>query len=129
MPEDFRTRMDTELRRGVLQVAVLALLRERTYGYDLLRVLGEAGLPTEEGTLYPVLRRLEQEGLLESSWDTSGSRPRKYYRSTDTGSAALRELLTAWDRVDRSLREICGRGGTPDASLPASEDPHRAPPA
>ena len=88
--ESFRNRTETELRRGVLQVAVLALLRRRTYGYDLLRILGERGLPTEEGTLYPVLRRLEQEGLLESSWDTSGSRPRKYYRSTDEGEAALR---------------------------------------
>jgi DNA-binding PadR family transcriptional regulator len=107
MPESFQTRTETELRRGVLQVAVLALLRSRTYGYELLRVLGERGLPTEEGTLYPVLRRLEGEGLLRSSWDTSGSRPRKYYESTDEGRAALAALLDSWGRVDAALRAIC----------------------
>jgi len=125
--ESFQSRTETELRRGVLQVAVLALLRTRTYGYDLLRILGERGLPTEEGTLYPVLRRLEQEGLLESSWDTSGSRPRKYYRSTDTGEAALRALVDAWDRVDRSLRAACAEGaGDPDPP-PAPDDDRSAP--
>lgn len=108
MAEPFQARTETELRRGVLQVAVLALLRRRTYGYDLLRVLAEHGIETEEGTLYPVLRRLEQEGLLAASWDTSGNRPRKYYESTDTGRAALEALLSAWDRVDRALRRACG---------------------
>lgn len=87
---------------------MLALLRQPTYGYDLLRVLAERGLPAEEGTLYPVLRRLEQEGLLRSAWDTSGSRPRKHYETTDEGRAALEALTGAWDRVDRSLRSICG---------------------
>ena len=107
MDDTFRVRAETELRRGVLQVAVLALLRRKAYGYDLLRILGERGLPTEEGTLYPVLRRLETEGLLRSSWDTSGSRPRKYYESTDEGRAALEALLTCWSRVDGALRSIC----------------------
>ena len=106
--DTFQARTESELRRGVLQVAVLALLRRRTYGYDLLKVLGERGLPTEEGTLYPVLRRLEQEGLLSSSWDTSGSRPRKYYESTDTGKSALSALSGEWSRVDASLRSILG---------------------
>lgn len=117
MADTFQARTESELRRGVLQVAVLALLRRRTYGYDLLKVLGERGLPTEEGTLYPVLRRLEQEGLLSSSWDTSGSRPRKYYESTDEGSAALQGLLAAWDRVDRSVRALSeGDSGDDDRS-------------
>ena len=105
--EPFQVRAESELRRGVLQVAVLALLRRRTYGYDLLRVLAERGLPAEEGTLYPILRRLESEKLLASSWDTSGSRPRKYYESTDEGRAALRALLASWDRVDGALRTLC----------------------
>lgn len=115
MTERFQDRASTELRRGVLQVAVLALLRRRTYGYDLLKVLGEGGLPVEEGTLYPILRRLEAEGLLASSWDTSGNRPRKYYESTDEGRAVLRTLREEWDRVDRSLRGICGAD---DAAAP-----------
>lgn len=120
MADTFHARTETELRRGVLQVAVLALLRRRAYGYDLLRVLDERGLPTEEGTLYPVLRRLEQEGLLSSSWDTSGSRPRKYYESTDEGRAALEALLAAWDRVDRTLRATCQDAPqNPDRPAPA----------
>lgn len=123
MADTFQARTETELRRGVLQIAVLALLRRRTYGYDLLKVLGERGLPTEEGTLYPVLRRLEQEGLLASSWDTSGTRPRKYYESTDEGRAALQGLLAAWDRVDRSVRALSeSDGATPTL-------PDRPPPA
>jgi DNA-binding PadR family transcriptional regulator len=118
--ERFQDRASTELRRGVLQVAVLALLRRPTYGYDLLRVLGEGGLATEEGTLYPVLRRLEAEGLLRSSWDTSGNRPRKYYESTDEGRAVLCALRSEWDRVDRSLRGVCG---AEDAAAPP-DPPH-----
>jgi PadR family transcriptional regulator PadR len=104
--ESFHLRAVQELRRGVLQVAVLALLRKRTYGYDLLRVLAERGLEAEEGTLYPILRRLETEGLLLSEWDTTGSRPRKYYRITDTGGAALAALAAEWSRVDESLRSV-----------------------
>ena len=127
MGENFQTRTETELRRGVLQVAVLALLRSRAYGYDLLRVLGERGLPAEEGTLYPVLRRLEQEGLLSSSWDTSGSRPRKYYESTDEGRAALESLLAAWDRVDRSLRAACADSDADPRSPPDAPRPPGAP--
>jgi len=106
LAETFHDRATQELKRGVLQVAVLALLRRRTYGYDLLRVLGERGFAAEEGTLYPVLRRLEGEGLLASEWDTTGSRPRKYYESTDTGRAALSALTAEWSRVDTSLRSV-----------------------
>lgn len=106
MAESFHERTAQELRRGVLQVAALALLRRRAYGYDLLRVLGERGIVVEEGTLYPILRRLESEGLLRSEWDTTGSRPRKYYESTDTGREALRALAAEWSRVDASLRSI-----------------------
>ena len=106
MAESFEDRTAQELKRGVLQVAVLSLLRSRTYGYDLLRVLADRGLPSEEGTLYPVLRRLEGEGLLRSEWDTKGARPRKYYESTEAGVAALTRLAAEWSRVDASLRSI-----------------------
>ena len=115
MPDSFHERTSQELRRGVLQLAVIALLRQRTYGYDLLRVLAERGFPAEEGTLYPVLRRLEGEGLLRSEWDTSGSRPRKYYESTDTGRAALAALETEWSRVDVLLRRIIDVAEVPRA--------------
>ncbi len=106
MAEPFHERAVVELKRGVLQVAVLALLHRRAYGYDLLRVLADRGFPAEEGTLYPVLRRLEAEGLLASTWDTTGVRPRKYYESTERGRSALRSLAAEWLRVDASLRGI-----------------------
>ena len=106
LSDSFHERAASELKRGVLQMAVLALLQRRAYGYDLLRVLAERGFPAEEGTLYPVLRRLEGDGLLRSEWDTSGSRPRKYYESTDTGKAAVTVLAAEWSRVDASLRSI-----------------------
>ena len=104
MADSFHERSAQEIRRGVLQVAVLALLQRRAYGYDLIRVLTERGLPVEEGTLYPILRRLESEGLLSAEWDTSGSRPRKYYESTDSGRSALHALADEWSKVDASLR-------------------------
>jgi DNA-binding PadR family transcriptional regulator len=110
VPDSFLDRTASELKRGVLQVAVLALLHRRAYGYDLLRVLAEHGFPSEEGTLYPVLRRLEGEGLLRSEWDTTGTRPRKYYESTDEGKAALTHLAAEWTRVDASLRSVLVAG-------------------
>lgn len=121
--ESFQERTEAEIRRGVLQVSVLALLRRPTYGYDLIRNLADRDLNVEEGTLYPILRRLESKGLLKASWDTTGSRPRKYYESTDEGKAALSALYAEWTRIDEALRRIVqealdddGRdNGQPDA--------------
>ena len=111
MPSSFQDRAFAEMRRGVLQLAVLGILREPTYGYDLLNVLERAGLRTEEGTLYPVLRRLEKEGLLQSEWNTSGSRPRKYYRTTDRGKEVQSALFGEWTSVNRALeRALAGDG-------------------
>ncbi len=90
---------ETELRRGVLQLVALALLEEPRYGYELVRLLGEVGFDTEEGTLYPILRRFEEQGTLESTWDTSRARPRKYYRLSDEGRRVRRELSEAWRKV------------------------------
>ncbi len=123
MPEPFKVRAEAELRRGVLQVAVLALLRTPAYGYDLLRTLNDAGIAAEEGTLYPVLRRLEAEGLLASIWDTSGSRPRKYYHTTPEGVGVLGELTDAWARVNASLNQVLETTSQADA---ASEGQPRA---
>ncbi len=108
MGSSFEDRAGAELKRGVLQLAVLALLRAPTYGYDLLRILDDAGLPTEEGTLYPVLRRLQKETLLSAEWDTSGSRPRKYYRTTDKGREVLGTLVDEWSRVHEAFLRALG---------------------
>ena len=100
------TKLETELRRGIFQIAVLSLLREPRYGYLVGQVLAEHGLAVEEGTLYPLLRRMEEQGLLESWWLTEQARPRKYYRTTPDGVESLAILVETWGRVDASLRRI-----------------------
>jgi len=100
------TKLETELRRGIFQIAVLSLLQEPRYGYQIGQVLAEHGLAVEEGTLYPLLRRMEEQGLLESWWLTEQARPRKYYRTTEEGLGSLKLLVETWGRVDASLRRI-----------------------
>lgn len=85
----------TELRRGIVVLAVLSRLREPQYGYSLKQALAERGLPVEEGTLYPLLRRLEAQGLLASEWNTDQA-PRRYYRLNGEGERMLETLTQAW---------------------------------
>jgi len=99
----------TELRRGSLTLAVLGCLKEPHYGYALLQTLQSKGIDIEANTLYPLLRRLDGQGLLVSDWDTSESRPRKYYTVSDMGKAVYRELLTEWERMQQSIAVICGK--------------------
>jgi PadR family transcriptional regulator PadR len=86
----------TELRRGAVVLAVLSQLREPQYGYSLKQALIDGGMPIEEGTLYPLLRRLEGQGLLTSEWNTTHAPPRRYYRLSDEGKRALAVLAQAW---------------------------------
>ena len=83
-----------ELRRGTIVLACLRLLREAGYGYSLLEQLASHGFETDANTLYPLLRRLEKQGYLESEWNTDQSRPRKFYLTSDEGER-LAETLTA----------------------------------
>ena len=98
-----------ELRRGVLVLAVLSRLQVPQYGYSLKQALAEGGMPVEEGTLYPLLRRLEAQGLLASEWDEDYAPPRRYYRLSRAGKRAFAALSAAWrDQVrvmDGFLRE------------------------
>lgn len=94
-PRDTTTDL-TELRRGTLVLAVLSRLRSRQYGYSLRQALAEGGMPIEEGTLYPLLRRLEAQGLLTSEWDTDSAPPRRYYRLSAEGKRSLAALADAW---------------------------------
>jgi DNA-binding PadR family transcriptional regulator len=99
-----------ELRRGTVVMAVLATLQTPGYGYALLEELGRAGIEVDANTLYPLLRRLEKQGLLTSAWDTSADRPRKYYRTSERGLASLRTMRVEWDRLDTSLRHVLSQG-------------------
>src|SRR4051794_13132103 len=82
-----------ELRRGTVVVASLVALRRPDYGYALLQRLTDHGFPVDANTLYPLLRRLEDQGLLTSEWNTAESRPRKFYRTSDEGKSMLTRLL------------------------------------
>jgi PadR family transcriptional regulator, regulatory protein PadR len=95
-----------ELRRGCLTVAVLAALRTEQYGYTLRKLLGEHGLVIDEGTLYPLLRRLETQGLLLSEWREEAKRNKRFYRLSDVGAQMLDQLLAEWRSIDASLTEV-----------------------
>jgi DNA-binding PadR family transcriptional regulator len=88
--------MASELRRGVLVLAVLAQCGEVQYGYSLKQQLSAAGLDINEGTLYPLLRRLEGQGLLASEWLVTEDRPRRYYKLSPAGKAVLQQLIGEW---------------------------------
>jgi DNA-binding PadR family transcriptional regulator len=95
-----------ELRRGTVVVATLTVLRAPGYGYSLLETLSRAGFEVEANTLYPLLRRLETQGLLSSSWNTDDARPRKFYRTTEQGDAIAAALRTEWTRLDRAVTDL-----------------------
>jgi PadR family transcriptional regulator, regulatory protein PadR len=85
-----------ELRRGVIVLAALSQLEEEQYGYSLLKRLSELGLEIDQGTLYPLLRRLETQGLLESNWRVERDRPRRYYVLSRQGRKALPAMIAEW---------------------------------
>ena len=95
-----------ELRRGSLTLGVLARLREERYGYTLRQALAADGLEMEESTLYPLLRRLESQGLLVSEWREEDKRRKRFYRLSPAGETMLARLLTEWRAISASLDRI-----------------------
>src|ERR1700755_413856 len=95
-----------ELRRGCLILAVLAQLRVERYGYTLRKALADQGLAIEESTLYPLLRRLETQGLLTSEWREEEKRNKRFYRLSAEGEALLEQLLVEWNGINESLHKI-----------------------
>ena len=95
-----------ELRRGSLVVAVLAALRKEQYGYTLRKTLEEQGMEIDEGTLYPLLRRLEAQGLLASEWREEEKRNKRFYRLSTEGKAILKQLLAEWESINESLKGL-----------------------
>ena len=94
--EDILLSMQQELRRGTLVLCVLKELQEPMYGYSLIGTMEEKGIKLEANTLYPLMRRLESQGLLASEWETGGAKPRKYYRTTEEGKQAAGLMEKAW---------------------------------
>lgn len=88
-----------ELRRGVIILAVLSQLYEEQYGYSLMKRLEEQGMQIDQGTLYPLLRRLEDQKLLQSDWRVDTSRPRRYYMLSEIGKQVLQEMTTEWSKI------------------------------
>jgi len=103
--DDIFDKLRIELRRGSLVLAVLAALREERYGYTLRNLLDEAGLSIEEGALYPLLRRLETQGLLTSEWREEG-RSKRFYRLSADGAAILARLQAEWAAIGASLDRL-----------------------
>jgi PadR family transcriptional regulator PadR len=95
-----------ELRRGSLIIAVLAQLRTEHYGYALRKALADLGMEIEESTLYPLLRRLESQGLLVSEWREEEKRNKRFYRISENGALILKELLEEWKNMNSSLNRI-----------------------
>ena len=95
-----------ELRRGCLTLAVLTQLRTERYGYTLRKALADDGLEIDEGTLYPLLRRLETQGLLVSQWREEDKRNKRFYKLSPDGEKILSQLLEEWERINTSLGRI-----------------------
>jgi DNA-binding PadR family transcriptional regulator len=103
---DLYANLSQELRRGILVLATLSQLNEEKYGYALINSLAERGLEIDQGTLYPLLRRLESQGLLESAWNVEGSRPRRYYVISSLGSRVLQALSADWRSLIRVMEHL-----------------------
>lgn len=101
-----------ELKRGSLVLSVLLNSSEPCYGYSLVTSLNSLGVEIEQNTLYPLLRRLEKQGLLESSWDTSDNRPRKYYKISSKGKEVRDTLYKQWVKTNKALTDMAKKGET-----------------
>jgi PadR family transcriptional regulator, regulatory protein PadR len=99
-------KLDTELRRGVLVLAVLSQLRTPQYGYSLRQALAEEGMAIEEGTLYPLLRRLESQGLLASEWRIEDGPPRRYYTLSPEGVRHYANLRASWSTLAATVSRL-----------------------
>jgi len=106
LPESTFENLRLELRRGCLTLAVLAQLRREHYGYTLRKDLADHGLLIDESTLYPLLRRLESQGLLTSQWREEDKRNKRFYRLSRDGEALLGQLLQEWQTINAAINRI-----------------------
>jgi len=108
--DNLAARPELELRKGVLVLAVLSRLRTPEYGYSLRQALAARDMPIEEGTLYPLLRRLEGQGLLASEWRIEDGPPRRYYRLSPEGERLLRSLTASWRGLVATMDGLLNEG-------------------
>jgi PadR family transcriptional regulator PadR len=106
LPESTFENLRLELRRGCLTLAVLTQLRREHYGYTLRKDLADHGLVIDESTLYPLLRRLESQGLLTSEWREEDKRNKRFYRLSADGEALLSQLLQEWQNINAAINSI-----------------------
>lgn len=99
-------KLQLELRRGVIVLAVLSQLHEKHYGYSLRQALADKGFDVKEGTLYPLLRRLESQELLNSEWDLGEGRPRRYYLISDDGREVFMDLKAEWKYLGLIMDQV-----------------------
>lgn len=95
-----------EMRRGTIVLSVLSQLKSPQYGYSLVTLLSASGMEVETNTLYPLLRRLESQGLLKSEWETGESKPRKYYRMTEAGMEIYERLKEQWFQTAECMSRL-----------------------
>lgn len=98
--------LEVEMNRGFLQILVLIALEQRMYGYKMIKLFEQYGYGVEENTLYPILRRLETNGWVKSEWDTSGDRPKKFYRIAPLGRSVRDKALSIWGNQNDILRRL-----------------------
>lgn len=104
--KDLLSSLLLELRRGTLTIRVLSQMKKPKYGYALVQSLEEKGASIDPNTLYPLLRRLESQGLLESKWETGGAKPRKYYQRTEYGTQVYEQLKTYWINLSAGMERL-----------------------
>ena len=110
--EELYEKLLLELRRGILVLAVLSQLEEKQYGYSLKQSLSDQGMEINEGTLYPLLRRLEAQGLLSSDWQVvDDARPRRYYQISTEGKTILANLIQEWQELSVVMAHLLGTTG------------------
>jgi DNA-binding PadR family transcriptional regulator len=107
-PDEAGQKLEQELRRGVIVLAVLSQLRTSQYGYSLRQAMAEQGMVVEEGTLYPLLRRLEGQGLLTSEWRIEDGPPRRYYTLSESGRKLLADLTQSWRSMVSTVEALIG---------------------
>ena len=98
--------LNLELRKGTLVIAVLSQLKDKHYGYSLVETLNKKGLKIDQNTLYPLLRRLDKQGLLEATWEVVEPRPRKYYHLSDDGIEVLEELKNDFEDSYKTVKAM-----------------------